>query len=249
MANLMLHCGAYRAEKNEVLATQAPHPTRSHFPIDHSVLISEAEKLIEKSGYMIKTEAHALSHEENRYFGLYELESTISEVNDYNPVAGLRNSHDKVFAAGLVCGKAVFVCDNLSFSGDYKFSRKHTKNAYDETLSGMAEVFSQLPAFEAKLKQRTDLYKEFKVNRDISKFIIQCAKRRIIAPNQIMSVYDEWEEPKDAFGDEPRTLWRLTNAFTSVMKQKRINVFRNAPATLKLDEIVQEHFGIESLLS
>ena len=47
MANLMLHCGAYRAEKNEVLATQAPQPTRSHFPIDHSVLISEAEKLIE----------------------------------------------------------------------------------------------------------------------------------------------------------------------------------------------------------
>jgi hypothetical protein len=106
-----------------------------------------------------------------------------------------------------------------------------------------------LPAFEEKLKQRTDLYKEFKVPRDISKFIIQCAKRRIIAPNQIMSVYDEWEEPKDAFGDEPRNLWRLTNAFTSVMKQKRINVFRNAPATLKLDEIVQEHFGIESLLN
>jgi len=249
MANLMLHCGAYRVEKHEVLTTQAPQPTRTHFPIDHSVLIEEAEGLIEKAGYIIQSEAHALSHENNRYFGMYELESSISEVNDYNPVAGLRNSHDRIFAAGLVCGKAVFVCDNLSFDGDYKFSRKHTRNGEAETLQGMAEVFSQLPAFEAKLKERVDLYKNTRVSRDISRFIIECAKRSIIAPNQVVSVYDEWEEPKDNFGDEPRNLWRLTNAFTSVMKQKRINVFRNAPATLKLDEIVQEHFGIESLLS
>ena len=249
MSNLMLHCGAHLTEKNEVLSTKAPAPTRSHFPIDHSVLIEEAEILISKVGYEITTEAHALSHEEMRYFGLYELTSNIEGVGDYNPVVGLRNSHDMCYAAGLVCGKSVFVCDNLSFSGDYKFSRKHTKNGEEETLSGMADVFAMLPAFEEKLKQRVDVYKNTEVPRDISKFIIECAKRRIIAPNQVVNVYDEWNEPVDNFGDEPRNLWRLTNAFTSTMKQKKYNVFRNAPATLKLDDIVQEEFGIKSLLN
>ena len=178
MSDLTLHCGAYKVDKHEVLETQAPAPTRTHFPINHSVLIEEAENLIHKAGYMIQSEAHALSHENNRYFGMYELKSTIQTVDDYNPVTGLRNAHDKEFAAGLVCGKAVFVCDNLSFDGDYRFTRKHTKNGESETLQGMAEVFAQLPAFEAKLKERVDLYKNTMVPRDISKFIIECAVLR-----------------------------------------------------------------------
>ena len=39
---------------------------------------------------------------------------------------GLRNSHDKTFPAGIVAGSAVFICDNLAFSGEVKLARKHT---------------------------------------------------------------------------------------------------------------------------
>ena len=46
---------------------------------------------------------------------------------DYCWVLGLRNSHDKTFPAGIVAGASVFVCDNLSFSGEIKFARKHTR--------------------------------------------------------------------------------------------------------------------------
>ena len=34
---------------------------------------------------------------------------------------------DKTFPAGIVAGASVFVCDNLSFSGEVKFARKHTR--------------------------------------------------------------------------------------------------------------------------
>jgi len=47
--------------------------------------------------------------------------------DDYTWVLGLRNSHDKTFPAGIVAGASVFVCDNLSFSGEVKFARKHTR--------------------------------------------------------------------------------------------------------------------------
>ena len=46
---------------------------------------------------------------------------------DYCWVLGLRNSHDKTFPTGIVAGASVFVCDNLSFSGEVKFARKHTR--------------------------------------------------------------------------------------------------------------------------
>src|SRR4030095_11385808 len=46
--------------------------------------------------------------------------------DDYAWVLGLRNSHVKMFPAGLVAGASVFVCDNLSFSGEVSFTRTHT---------------------------------------------------------------------------------------------------------------------------
>jgi len=42
-------------------------------------------------------------------------------------VLGIRNSHDKTFPASLVDGALVFVCDNLSFSGEIRVTRKHTR--------------------------------------------------------------------------------------------------------------------------
>jgi hypothetical protein len=47
--------------------------------------------------------------------------------DDYCRVLGLRNNHDKTFPTGIVAGTSVFVCDNLSFSSEIKFTRKHTR--------------------------------------------------------------------------------------------------------------------------
>ena len=46
---------------------------------------------------------------------------------DYAFVVGLRNSHDQSFPASLVIGSAVFVCDNLAFSGEVVLARRHTR--------------------------------------------------------------------------------------------------------------------------
>jgi hypothetical protein len=74
----------------------------------------------------IVTEAHGLSADGSRYFGLLQVANG-QEQADYSYVLGLRNSHDKRFPAGLVVGSAVFVCDNLAFSGEIKIARKHTR--------------------------------------------------------------------------------------------------------------------------
>ena len=60
-------------------------------------------------------------------FGLLEV-ANCQQTEDYAYVLGLRNSHDKRFPAGLAVGASVFVCDNLSFSGEIKIGRKHTRH-------------------------------------------------------------------------------------------------------------------------
>ena len=86
-----------------------------------------------------------------RYFGLMEIH-TQKASDDYCWVLGLRNSHDKIFPAGIVVGAAVLVCDNLSFSGEIKFARKHGA-AHPQVLAtssqtgfGIAELRAEIAA-------------------------------------------------------------------------------------------------------
>ncbi len=78
------------------------------------------------NGLIVGTQAHSLSHNNNRYFGLMEVKRQVNDP-DYCWVVGVRNSHDKSFPAGITAGASVFVCDNLSFSGEVKLARKHTR--------------------------------------------------------------------------------------------------------------------------
>lgn len=124
--DLLLHCGARAVERHDVIDTLTPAPTETWMPIPHINLISQVEQTIRHNRLAIGNQAHSLSHDGARYFGLMEIQRH-EEDDDYCWVLGLRNSHDKTFPAGITAGAQVFVCDNLSFSGEVKLARKHTR--------------------------------------------------------------------------------------------------------------------------
>src|SRR5207248_9427921 len=123
--NLILHCGANLVKRREVEAVTTPRSTATWNPIPHVQLIRTVEQTLAATKLTVGTFAHSLSHGGARYFGLMEVQNG-ENSDDYCWVLGLRNSHDKTFPAGVVAGASVFVCDNLSFSGEVKLSRKHT---------------------------------------------------------------------------------------------------------------------------
>lgn len=123
--NLILHCGAHAVNREEVSVVRTPSPTDTWHPIPHTDLIQRVESTLAANKLRIGTVAHSLSHEGSRYFGLMEI---VGRNSEYCWVLGLRNSHDKMFPAGVVAGASVFVCDNLSFSGEVKLARKHTRH-------------------------------------------------------------------------------------------------------------------------
>ncbi|MGB0328973.1 MAG: DUF932 domain-containing protein, partial [Akkermansiaceae bacterium] len=97
--------------------------------MSHDHLLNEVEEQLTNGGFKLGRQAHALSHDGARYFGLLELRLPGHQHCDYRWVVGLRNSHDKTFPAAMVAGTQVFVCDNLAFTGQVKLSRKHTRFA------------------------------------------------------------------------------------------------------------------------
>ena len=117
MLNLCLHCGAHEVDRNEIAQAPTPGRTRTWVPIPHHTLLDQVEHTLAGNGFNVVNQAHSLWGDGNRYFGLLQI-STCSQDGDYSLVVGLRNSHDKSFPAGLVLGASVFVCDNMSFSGE-----------------------------------------------------------------------------------------------------------------------------------
>jgi hypothetical protein len=84
------------------------------FPLAHRALLEEVQSQLDKCGFTVGRESHALSHEGARYFGVMEVRLPDQSERDYAWVVGLRNSHDKSFPEGFVAGTSVFTCDNLA---------------------------------------------------------------------------------------------------------------------------------------
>ena len=63
----------------------------------------------------------------------------------YRRMIGVRNSHDKSVAAGLVAGARVTVCANGMFTGeDICLNRKHTSRIFDDLDQKIVEGFEKV---------------------------------------------------------------------------------------------------------
>ena len=67
--NLLLHCGAHAVPRSELAATPTPAETRTWQPIPHEAFVHQVEDLLPGYGLRVANQAHALTHDNARYFG------------------------------------------------------------------------------------------------------------------------------------------------------------------------------------
>ena len=134
---------------------------------------------------------------------------------------GVRNSHDKSVAAGLIAGVRVTVCANGMFTGDdICLNRKHTSRLYEDLDQkideGFQKVFSEWEANDLRIMR----YRETEISdQRAHDLIIRSVDAEALPPSAIPRVLKEYRKP---WHEEfmPRTAWSLHNAFTEVMKVK-----------------------------
>ena len=216
-ANLILHCGANKVNRLEVNQVPTPRSTDTWQPIPHLDLVAHVERTIQSNGLIVGTQAHSLSHDGNRYFGLMEIQRTESD-DDYCWVLGLRNSHDKTFPAGIAAGMTVFVCDNLSFSGEVKLARKHTRFITRDLPSIVQSAVGKLMDRWYHQDKRLSAYKFASLDDRAAHDLVIRSTDVGVCPNKLIPrVLHEWREPRhEVF--ESRNVWSLFNAFTEVLK-------------------------------
>jgi hypothetical protein len=163
----------------------------------------------------VVTASHGLTKDGQRYFGLFQVGHP---SDDFGLVVGVRNSHDKTFPAALALGATVFVCDNLSFSGEVKLARKHTTYIERDLPLLVTRAIGRLTDLRSTQEQRFIAYKEKPLtDSQVNDVVIQALDARVLPVTRIPDVLQEWRHPAhEEFAD--KTAWRLFNGFTEVLK-------------------------------
>ena len=215
--NLILHCGAAAVDRAAVKTVRTPRATATWSPIPHLRLVEQVERALAASRLEIVNQAHALSHDGDRYFGLIQIEAKWSGA-DYALVLGLRNSHDKRFPAGIVAGAQVFVCDNLSFHGEVQLSRKHTRFIGRDLPFLTERAIGQLREKWESQEQRINRYRERVIDdRDAHDLMVRAVDVGVCPVTLLPKVVQEWREPShEVF--QARSVWSLFNGFTESLK-------------------------------
>ncbi len=215
MSSLCLHRGAQVIEMEQLRGVATPDGTETWTPVPHAALVDSVRGALVSSGKEIVKEEHALYRGGDRYFGLLHL----GENNDGgNTVIGIRNSHDKTFPAGLSLGNHVFVCDNLSFSGDVVVARKHTRFIGRDLDRLIYDAVGKLADLREKQLVRFAAYKGRELSDvEAHDLMIRALLARVVSGEQVAKVVGEWRKP--AHEDfAPRNVWSLFNDFTEVLK-------------------------------
>ena len=231
MSNLCLHCGATNAQREQVIEVATPAHTDTFYPIPHIALVEQVEKALTALDMRVVEQAHALTRDGLRYFGLLKV-ANCQETKDYSYVLGLRNAHDRSFKASLAVGSEVFVCDNLSFSGEITIARKHTLNIMDDLPKLTCNAVGRLSSKWTVMSERIARYKEFEFG-DVQAhhFMIRSIDAGAMTLQMLPKVLEQWRNPNHP-EFQPRTAWSLFNAYTEAAKGTSLQLLPRRTMTL-----------------
>jgi len=213
--NLILHCGARKVSRDELKDVLTPKPTMSWKPVPHYEVAEFVTHLAKRRGYELVNEEYGLTQDGMKMFGV--LNFAPHGNPEYTRALGIRNSHDKRFALGLVVGEKIVCCDNLAFGGEVVIRRKHTSRIEIEEL--IPGAFNKLGEQYIRLERRIDGMKLETISIDQARVItVMAAEIKAIPSCDIVPVLDEFKEPRHQEFSEP-TKWSLYNSFTETAKK------------------------------
>jgi hypothetical protein len=231
--------GTGKLAREELALVPTPTGTATHKPIPHIEVI---QALIETLGFrhinVVKDE-YAVSRDGMKMFGVMELDQGMHGARF---ALGVRNSHDKSFRLAVTVGYRVFVCENLAFSGDFApVLAKHSKN-----FSLKSAISVGVDDMQRNFKPMVDSVERWRASQlsDVTaRMIIYRAfiEGELEVPRQLArNVHDLYFNPQhEEFAS--RTMWSLSNAFTSSFNE--LDPIPQYKATGKLAGFLQAQTG------
>lgn len=245
MNDLMIHAGAWSATAKDVSAL--PDPKRlgpKHYPVRHDVFIDATSQALERIDLVPNwTKAqYALSNDGARFFGILPVTGgNLSYHPDWNILLGLRSSTDQSFAAGLVAGDQVMVCDNLCFHGEVRLNRKHTTRILADLPRLIGSMLGRWTKLAANLNLDISWMKNALIgDQDRDAVLVEAVRRKVLPSTLLPRIIQEIDRPTHDEFAEP-TIWALRNNITECLKEHSPNY--QMQATMVLGVLLRHRFG------
>lgn len=217
-STLIAHCGARKVTREELKTIPVPKATKTHQPLSHFKIVEVLEEALSFRYLKVIRDEYAVSADGMKMFGVMDLNTGFDGGNFS---IGLRNSNDKSMRLALTAGLKVTVCDNMAFSGDFTpLLHKHTRNL--ELKDSISVAVDRIQRGFKPLEKRVAAMKDYGLTDNDARIMIYVAfleKAIKGLPKLLMpAVHEHYFSPKyEEFA--PRTLWSLSNAFTSTFKK------------------------------
>jgi|SaaInlStandDraft_3_1057020.scaffolds.fasta_scaffold55799_1 hypothetical protein len=227
-----------RVSRSEIYQLTTPPGTETHVPVPHSTLLDLVDLELHHKGIEVVESEHVLDNGGSRYFGLFALKSNDGIQHTF---LGLRNSHDMSVSASIVTGSRVFVCSNLMFDGEIKLGLRHTLNIQSKLPNMIDDAISRAINITSFQKDRLDNYRTTKITNNFAEnLIIDIWRKGAIPAASIAKIVNEFEEPShDEFLEDGKSIWRLQNAITEIIRPKSANLLHtNIHRTQKVVQIL-----------
>jgi len=119
------HANSHLITREHLFTIAPPPATDTWHPIAHGDLLTAIERQLLVRGITIRAEQFATQREGARLFAVLDL--SLEHSGAVCASMGIRTANDRSLALEIAVGLKVFVCDNLTFSGDLiALRRKHT---------------------------------------------------------------------------------------------------------------------------
>jgi len=250
-SNLVLHCGARAATRDQINAVQTPIATATWNPVPYGRLVGEVERSLAQSNMRIVNESYGLTEGNKRMFGLLQV-ANCQNATDYAYVIGLRGSIDKSLSEGVAVGSSVFICDNLAFSSEITFHRKNTVNVLTDLPKLVDTAIGQLATRWNDQDVRIAKYKETRINEEQALVLAWRAYKSGVFPwAKGADILEETMKPRhqEFLNDGQQTVWTYFNAVTEFLKprkeSKASGLWTLPSRTGRLHKICDDFSGLE----
>jgi hypothetical protein len=228
--SLMLMAGGRKVNFAELQAiTTTPEATATYTPVPFHELLANtqciADKVLGYEGWEFDQRQIGLAKKDERMFAVlrYKKRNEDHDVFDYKHddigfSLGLRSSHDKSMSNGFCAGAQVFICDNLMFTGDITYMRKHTKNVESDLEQNILQIlYNSQEKFKKLTVDRLTMMDEDITKQRAYQLLGELMGNKVLLPRQAKKAYDHWDKPPHV-EFEPNTVWSFYNACTDALK-------------------------------
>lgn len=214
---MMIHCGGRAVSFAELQGVELPKETETYVPVPFTDIITNTRKIADNllKEHSFKDAQYALAGKDQRLFAVLQYEG---EHEEMGLALGIRSSYDKSMSNGFCMGAHIFVCDNMAFSGEITYMRKHTKNVWDDLESKLVStIYNSQNKFHNLIRDREVMGGIPLSTDDAYQFLGRMFGYGVLKARQLTTAVNCWKNPPhEVFQD--KNMWSLYNSCTEALK-------------------------------